>query len=85
MGKKGINLSFEVIVVGIIALLVMIFVIVFFTGAFRGIGGDLNNVNSCEARQGNWQCAGDNDRKGYQQCIPIGCNEKEQRWCCTNE
>ena len=80
--KRGINLSFETIVVATIVLIVMIVVIMFFTGAFKNITGDLKNVNSCKAKQGNWDCY--KEKKNDQQCIPLGC-EAETKWCCGSE
>lgn len=85
MGKKGINLSFEMIVVGIIAILVLIVAIVFFTGAFKDIGGQIGKLNECENRPGSWECKNSEEKKNYQQCIPIGCKDNTNRWCCTNE
>ncbi len=80
--RKGISLSFETIAVGTIVLVVLVVVIVFFSGAFGRVSGDIGNLNSCKAKQGNWDCYP--EKKNDMQCFPMGC-EAEKRWCCGNE
>ncbi|MBI4439183.1 hypothetical protein HY640_04585 [Candidatus Woesearchaeota archaeon] len=79
--KKGINLTFETIVIAVVVLIVMVIVIMFFTNSFGPLAQIIKGTGDCQARDST--CYPENAKPTGRFCYQGSCPGKD--WCCPNE
>lgn len=82
--KKGVEITFNAIIIAVLVLIVLVVVIMIFTGMFSDIVPGLDSFMSCKGRGGD--CS--NSKIDGQTCIykyhECGKDDKEQ-YCCFPE
>ena len=80
--KKGVEITFNAIIIATLVLIVLVVVILIFTGVFSDIVPELNLFMKCEGREGgycDWKCD-EGEHKIYKYG---GCGkDNEPDFCC---
>ena len=82
-GRKGIELTFNAIIIAVLCLMVLVVTLLIYTGMMEKIIQDLTSFMSCEGRGGT--CSAAPCGEGYRAAFSArGCQEG-QTYCCSQD
>lgn len=81
--KRGVELSMNLVIIGVIALLVLVVVILIFTGAMKNINGGISDCNKQEGGKLISESDCQKNGCGESSLIRYPPGDKDKQCCCV--